>query len=260
MRPPGSGWPSSFITMRNTRRSFLYHDVATALRARIARGTYPPGERLPSLSELMEEFEVSAITIRRALTELTYEGLIRGHQGLGVFVKEKPRIHRVLAGDPDRSIGDEIARAGFTPRLEEIGFSETTADDDIAARLRVPRGSKVFTHQKLTFASDEPVALHILHLRPRLAKQLRDDLSADFIFRLLKKRKIAIDNLRCEFSSTALGEEHSSRFGLPAGAPMMRVDYTMSTKAGAPLMLGVTLARADRFTFEVNLPQRKARR
>jgi DNA-binding GntR family transcriptional regulator len=246
--------------MRNTRRSFLYHDVATALRARIARGTYPAGDRLPSLSELMEEFEVSAITIRRALTELTYEGLIRGHQGLGVFVKEKPRIHRVLAGDPDRSIGDEIARAGFTPRLEEIGFSEITADDDVAARLRVPRGSRLFMHQKLTFANDEPVALHTWRFRPRLAKQLREELSTQFIFPLLKKRKIDVDTLRCEFSSTTLGEEHASLFGLPAGSPMMRVDYTMTTKAGAPVILGLTLARADRFTFEVNLPQRRGRR
>ncbi|RAI43489.1 GntR family transcriptional regulator [Rhodoplanes roseus] len=246
--------------MRNTRRSFLYHDVATALRSRIARGTYPPGERLPSLSELMEEFEVSAITVRRALTELTYEGLIRGHQGLGVFVKEKPRIHRVLAGDPDRSIGDEIARAGFTPRLEEVGFNELEADDDVAARLRVPRGSRLFMHQKLTFANDEPVALHSWWFRPRLAKQLRTDLSEQFIFPLLKKRKIDVENLRCEFSSTALREEHAAHFGQPAGSPMMRIDYTMTTKAGAPVIIGQTVARADRFTFEVNLSQRRGRR
>ncbi|MBK5961860.1 hypothetical protein CCR97_27160 [Rhodoplanes elegans] len=246
--------------MRNTRRSFLYHDVASALRTRIARGTYPPGERLPSLSELMEEFEVSAITVRRALTELTYEGLIRGHQGLGVFVKEKPRIHRVLAGDPDRSIGDEIARAGFTPRLEEIGFTEVEADDDIAARLRVPRGARLFVHQKLTFANDEPVALHAWWFRPRLAKQLRTGLSERFIFPLLKERKFDVENLRCEFSATALPEENASRFGLPAGSPMMRVDYTMATKTGAPTLIGRTLARADRFTFEVTLPQRRGRR
>ena len=76
--------------------------------------------------------------MRRALRELVYEGLVQGHQGLGVFVKTKPRIHRVLAGDPDRSIGDEIRRAGFVPRLAELNQGEIKADDKIR---RAPRPS-----------------------------------------------------------------------------------------------------------------------
>jgi GntR family transcriptional regulator len=238
------------------QRAFLYSDLATALRSRIARGTYPPGSRLPSLSELTKEFGISAITVRRALRELTYEGLLQGHQGLGVFVKTKPRIHRVLAGDPDRSIGDEIGRAGFTPQLKEIDHAIIKADDDIAARLGVRPGAGVFRPQKLTFANDDPVALHVLHLRPALARKLRPELSKLFIFALLDKHRIAIDNLKCEFSSTTLSEEHARLFQLPAGQPMMRVDYTATDVNGMPLLLGLTICRPDRFVFEVNLPRR----
>ncbi|EJW10129.1 Histidine utilization repressor [Rhodovulum sp. PH10] len=234
--------------------------MANELRTRITSGVYAPGSRLPSLSELMEEFSVSAITVRRALTELTYEGLIRGHQGLGVFVKDKPRIHRVLAGSPEHTIGDEITRAGFEPRLMEIGYAEVEADETIAARLKVPRGSRIFAHTKLTFADDEPVALHVLHLRPRLAKQLRNDLATQFIFVLLKTRKVPIDILHCTFCATTLGEEHADLFGLPAGAPVLRVEYTMATRTGTPMMLGTTIARAERFTYEVELQQRRPRR
>lgn len=244
-----------------SQRAFLYSDLVIALRARIARATYPPGSRLPSLSELTEEFGVSAITVRRALRELTYEGLVQGHQGLGVFVKTKPRIHRVLAGDPDRSIGDEIGRAGFAPRLEEIDHAVIAADDDIAARLGVRPGTRIFHHQKLTFANDEPVALHELHLRPALARKLRPDLSKLFLFALLDKHKIAIGNLKCEFSSTVLSDEHARLFHLPPGQPMMRVDYTATAEDGKPLLLGLTVCRPDRFVFEVNLPRRaKTRR
>lgn len=239
------------------QHSFLYSDVATALRSRIARGTYPPGGRLPSLAELIDEFDVSAITIRRALRELVYEGLVQGHQGLGVFVKTKPRIHRVLAGDPDRSIGDEIARAGFTPRITEIGIAEIKASDDIAARLGVRAGSRIFRHQKLTFADDEPVALHVLHMRTKLAQVLRKELAKLFVFRLLEKHNIQIANLKCEFSSTTLTEEHARISHMPAGQPMMRVDYTPTDANGEPLLLGLTICRADRFVFEVNLPRRQ---
>ena len=242
------------------QRAFLYSDLVTALRTRIARGTYAPGSRLPSLSELTKEFGVSAITVRRALRELTYEGLVQGHQGLGVFVKTRPRIHRVLAGDPDRSIGDEIRRAGFAPRLEEIDYLTIEATDDVAARLDVRPGISIVRHQKLTYANDEPVALHVVHLRPALARKLRPDLSKLFLFLLLEQHGIVIDNLKCEFSSSALTEENARLFQLPAGQPMMRVDYTAFGTDGKPLLLGLTICRPDRFVFEVNLPRRAAKR
>src|ERR1700761_6061981 len=149
------------------QRSFLYNDVAVELRSQIAQGDYAPGSRLPSLSELVDLFNVSAITIRRALGELMHEGLIEGHQGLGVFVKAVPKIHRVLAGDPNSTIGDEIARAGFKPRLAEIGASQIKATEEIASRLKVTAGSNVFRHQKVTYADEEPVALHTLYMRPK---------------------------------------------------------------------------------------------
>jgi DNA-binding GntR family transcriptional regulator len=242
------------------QRAFLYSDLVTALRTRIARGTYPPGSRLPSLSELTKEFGVSAITVRRALRELTYEGLVQGHQGLGVFVKTRPRIHRVLAGDPDRSIGDEIRRAGFTPRLEEIDYLTIEATDDVAARLDVRPGTSIVRHQKLTYANDEPVALHVVHLRPALARRLRPDLSKLFLFLLLEQHNIIIDNLKCEFSSSTLTEDNARLFQLPAGQPMMRVDYTAFDDGGKPLLLGLTICRPDRFVFEVNLPRRAGKR
>lgn len=242
---------------QTAQRSFLYSDMVIALRSRIAGGIYPPGSRLPSLAELIKEFGVSAITVRRALRELVYEGLVQGHQGLGVFVKTKPRIHRVLAGDPDRSIGDEIARAGFTPRLTEVDYAVIKAGDDIAARLGVRPGARVFRHQKLTFANDEPVALHMLHMRPALARSLRGELAKLFVFRLLDQQRIPIANLKCEFSSIALSEEHARLFRLPAGQAMLRVDYTAIGSDGKPILLGVTICRADRFVFEVNLPRRE---
>jgi GntR family transcriptional regulator len=244
------------MKQKSPRRAFLYSDLVIALRSRIARGNYPPGSRLPSLSALTKEFGVSAITVRRALSELTYEGLVQGHQGLGVFVKTKPRIHRVLAGDPDRSIGDEIGRAGFVPRLTEVDHTVIEADDEIAARLGVPPGTKIYRHRKLTFANDEPVALHVLHMRQSLARRLQPELSKLFIFILLEKLRIQIANLKCEFSSAALSEAHAGLFQMSAGQPMMRVDYTAYDAKDKPMLLGMTVCRPDRFVFEVNLPRR----
>jgi DNA-binding GntR family transcriptional regulator len=241
------------------QRSFLYVDVAAEIRSQIVKGTLAAGRRLPSLSEFVDQFNVSAITIRRALGELMHEGLIEGRQGLGVFVKAATKIHRVRPGDPDSTIGDEIARAGFKPRLAEVGFNQIKATPETASRLRVTAGSKIVRHQKVTYADEEPIALHTLYMRPRLAHALRNELSQVFIFKLLEQHRLSIAILKCEFSAVPLSEAQARIFRTQPGQPMMRVDYTHLDKSGAPLLLGQTICRADRFVFEVNLPRRTGR-
>ena len=56
------------------------------LRAAIANGTYAPGARLPSESELCREYSVQRDTVRHALELLVHEGLIVKHPGRGSFV------------------------------------------------------------------------------------------------------------------------------------------------------------------------------
>jgi len=239
-----------------SRGGYLYSDVARQLRKRIEERVYVPGGKLPSMSELCASFDVSAITVRNALRELVQEGLISGHQGLGVFVKEKGQIHRVLAGSPQRSIGDEIARAGYRARLKEISCFEFKADQEIAKYLRVRRGARMLRHEKMTYADEEPVALHIITLTADLARKLGPEIGSTFLFRLLAEHGIAIANLRCEFGAILLSEEHSRWFNLSAGFPMLQVRYTPLDTKGLPILGGVTIARSDRFLFEVNLPQK----
>lgn len=64
-----------------------YGAIADALRARIADGTYPVGTKLPSITELMREFDVPGLnTVRDAQQVLVREGLLRTEQGVGAWV------------------------------------------------------------------------------------------------------------------------------------------------------------------------------
>ncbi len=60
------------------------------LEERIADGTYPPGERLPSVVDICGEFGISQMTARRVLTELRSAGLAYMEPGIGTFVSELP--------------------------------------------------------------------------------------------------------------------------------------------------------------------------
>ncbi len=55
----------------------------------IDAGKLKPGDQLPSTAELAERYGVSRNTVRDAVNRLLAQGVLRGHQGLGVFVAKK---------------------------------------------------------------------------------------------------------------------------------------------------------------------------
>jgi DNA-binding GntR family transcriptional regulator len=240
-------------------KSYLYQDVAAALRERILTARDGPTTKLPSFSELIDEFRVSGITIRRALRELAYEGLICGEQGRGVFIKPRNVIHRVFAGESERSIGEEISRAGFTPAILELKYDRCEADAETSTRLGVETGTKIRRHQKLVFADREPVSLHLLYFIDSMAVRIQRHLADEFVFSLMHRARLKYDHIRFEFSAAALGNDHSKLFGLPAGFPMSLVYYTPITKNGTSILTGVTICRSDRFIFETRLPFKGAK-
>ena len=66
-----------------------YQSVVEDIRGRIERGEYVPGERLPSISNLCEQYGVSNITISAALRDLVAAGYVESRPRSGVFVRER---------------------------------------------------------------------------------------------------------------------------------------------------------------------------
>lgn len=68
-----------------------WRQVYETLRERILDGTYPAGERLPSVVDVCGEFDISQVTARKALKQLRADGLAAMQPGIGTFVTELPR-------------------------------------------------------------------------------------------------------------------------------------------------------------------------
>ena len=66
--------------------TYLYEDIATALRQEIASGERQPGDKLPSVRELSTQWHCTPGTVSRAYAVLGDEGLVSGHRGGGTRV------------------------------------------------------------------------------------------------------------------------------------------------------------------------------
>lgn len=89
MSNSGNTAASSSGADRHPRRSRpKYKTVYDSLLRSIRRGDYPPGGKLPTETELMAQFNVSRITVIRALRDLQAADVVRRRHGSGSYVRE----------------------------------------------------------------------------------------------------------------------------------------------------------------------------
>ena len=232
---------------------FLYQTVATELRDRIKRGIYRPGQRVPTEAELVREFRVSGITVRRAIRDLVLEGRLQGRRGAGVFVCERRRVVRSLGDDFRVSLGDEIRRAGEEPGIRQLSCELVPAPEAVAKRLRLRSGTRVYRHDKLVLADGEAVCIDVAYLPQRLGDRVKAGLAREFVFPLLLAAGASIPSIDFTVEGDLLSEPENRLLGLPVGSFALVVNYTPLDAHGRPVMTGRSVSRADRFTYAFRL-------
>ncbi|MFF5401393.1 GntR family transcriptional regulator [Streptomyces misionensis] len=139
-----------------------YRQVADALRREIDNGTFAPGSRLPSESELQARFDASRNTVRNGLSLLVGEGLIASSQGLGYEV----RSHEVFELNASRFENLNFPQNGdaYNTNVTDVGrrphqtfrVEVLPAPKEVADRLRVEAGTKVVLRFCHRYVDDVP--------------------------------------------------------------------------------------------------------
>lgn len=118
-----------------------YVRVKQHLKDGLAHGRWAPGELMPSEAELVAQFEVSRMTVNRALRELQAEGLVQRTQGVGTFAAP---LHRVSSTLTIRDIHEEIESRGHRHEAQVHVQRAEKAAAPLAAQLGVAPGAEVF--------------------------------------------------------------------------------------------------------------------
>ena len=75
-----------------------YTEIYEYLKNKILNDEFKAGEKLPSENELTSLFNVSRNTVRRAINQLSFEGLVASVHGKGVFILEKQQLKFLVGG------------------------------------------------------------------------------------------------------------------------------------------------------------------
>lgn len=136
----------------------IVEQVEEFLRGRIRDGTYTPGSRIPSESELADEFGVSRATVRTVLAKLAVNGLILRKQGDGTYVNVRVREVSAHLGNLWEFVRI-IETNGYKPTIRSLAIEKKAATEKEAAVLAIEPGDELLSLTRLFYADDRPVIL-----------------------------------------------------------------------------------------------------
>ena len=117
----------------------LYQQLQRALRQAIETRVLGPDDALPPERELAEDFNVSRITVRKAIEGLVGEGLLVRRQGSGTFVLA--RVEKNFS--KLTSFSEDMRARGRNPRSVWLRKAAGTVTPEEALTLRASPGTPV---------------------------------------------------------------------------------------------------------------------
>jgi GntR family transcriptional regulator len=129
--------------------------VHDALRSAIENSLLKPSDALPPERDLAADFQVSRITIRKALDALVAEGLLIRRHGAGTFVSG--RVEKQFA--KLTSFSEDMVSRGRKPRSEWLLRASGTVTPDESLTLGLSPGTPVYRFHRIRFADDQPMAV-----------------------------------------------------------------------------------------------------
>ena len=233
--------------LQSESSSPLYHQLMQRLLEDIERGTYPVGSRIPPEHQLEELYKVSRVTVRRALAELTADGLLEKKQGKGTFVST-PRISQDLKSI--HSFHDACKQNGFQGGTTVVHVRETEADAADIEELNLRTGDRVLETLRICTADGVPVVLEKNHFSMAYSYLENENLSGS-LYNVLRDYGIEPRQATHDISMAFATESQAKMLDVEPGAPLMRLHEVVYDQKGRPLHNSLQLIRGDRFVFRI---------
>ena len=227
-----------------------YVQLVNILRQAIASGQYQAGDQLPTEAELCAAYDVSPMTVRRAIGMLLDRGAVSTTRGRGTFVQplrlaratfDLSEFHNLLA---DEAVTAKMIEARVLP-----------AGPRAAANLSVPDGTRVVSIRRILQRGDEPLIYHRESLvydptQPIVEAEL--DVTA---LRDMFEGGAGSGPKRGELilHASRLSETEAAQLALPAGTGAWVLEHLFYGYDERPLSWGRFICRSDLLQFRASV-------
>src|SRR5271156_2610918 len=246
------------VSMTIAQDSPLYSHVEAVLASEMTDGYLKVGDQLPTEDSLIARFEVSRITVRRAIQNLVSRGLVEIRRGKGTFVTA-PKITQELT--ELTGFVEDMHALGRKPAARVIGKDIVTANMTVAGQLALTKGARVVRIRRLRLADGIPLSFDETYLPLELGKKIMDNnLKTEPIFSLLE-RKYDVPLVEAEYKLEAViaEAEVAAALRVKPGSPIFLIERTSYSTDGRPVDYEKLYYRGDFVRFVTRLARKTSR-
>lgn len=231
----------------------IYHQLYEILRDHILSGDWKPGDLIPPEPELMETFDVSRITVRKAVELLANENLVYKHRGKGTFVSMA-----TLKSDASRLIGfeEDMRQRGFEPNSVVLESNIVTVSRVTAERLSIQVGDELAFIKRLRLANNEPISLEEVYLVHKYCEGVLEghDYTDESLFDVLEKEYgIRIERAEQTISAMVATERLQDQMQMSSNEALIYIERISFSQIDIPVEFRRIYYRADRYALQLAL-------
>lgn len=227
----------------------LYAQIVAKLQQDIENGMFNKTGRLPTEGELADQYQVSRITIRRAVDELVLQKLVEKKQGKGTFLCSPKMTRRVDSGPI--SFSEMCAANGLTAhaKILEAGIVAPESPD-IRAILGLPEGGAAVRIRRLRYAGEKPLVLEDNFYPLEYAYLLSIDLEKDSTYRYLREEKgIELQRTSMRLSIVRADNKVAKLLQVPKNAPQLEMKGRVIRLDGQTVHSSYQIGYGEDFEF-----------
>jgi GntR family transcriptional regulator len=224
----------------------IYYQLFKYFEKQIRNGRLQPGDALPTEMEIAARYDISRMTVRRAISELTSAGMVYTQKGKGTFVA-RPRLDSVVFNL--NNFFDEIKQKGMNPHAELLEARIIKADEKLAQRLGIEVNTRCLYFRIVITADGEPLAYETKYTiyskqTPILESQLIDPL----LSRLAAAHSDSIPSSSKKVLMVSKAtEDEAEVLGVTSGLPVFFMSQTIYDADSKIIAWGKTIYRGDRY-------------
>jgi len=228
----------------------LYYQLREDLAKKIANRDWKPGEKIPSEAELCEAYNVSRITVRKAIEDLVRSGQLIKQQGKGTFVTNVSMEHKL---SKFYSFSEELARHGMTERAQVLSFDIIAATEDVSDKLSMQLNDKVYMVKRLRMADEMPYTVEISYIPYALCKGLTaKNITQKGLYNSMRSLDVFPERIVEKIRAAVVSKADAGLMKVNPNAPAIKLER-LTYYGSLTIEYCVSIVRGDFFTYTIEL-------
>lgn len=237
----------------------IYYQIKQEIKSWITNKEFVSGERLPSVSQLAEKFNVNRLTIRHAISQLVQEGFLISKRGQGTFITNNDDLINSFTFEYTGVMDDLIHRTSDV-QTKSVSISKVLAPKRIKAKLDLPDTQKeVIQITRVRLFKDRMLTYTINYLPSEIGQRITErDLYERRLLEILEQDfgiefKDAVQTIEASFADMGVAKQ----LGIAAGSPVLFVERIMYSQKSKPVELYQAFCRGDLYKYILRFRQVK---